>query len=146
MIIPLISYVDKSNKIKIYSYCSIMLIITESLIPYIINVFHLQLVWIYKINIKFIIYIFLGYIIQNYNFSNLNRNIIYILGLSGLLIHMIGTEILTLRYKKINLMHKGYANFPCILYSCSMFLFIKENAYLIFQKINIIYIYIKLGH
>ena len=57
---------------------------------------------------------------------------------------MIGTEILTLRYKKINLMHKGYDNFPCVLYSCSVFLFIKENVYLIFKKINIIYIY-KIG-
>ena len=140
MAIPLISYVEKSNKIKIYSYCLIILIATQALMPYIINVFHFPLVWIYKIDIKFIIYLFPGYIIQNYKFSQLYRYIIYILGISGLLIHMIGTQILTLRYKKINLIHKGYFNLPCILYSCSVFLFIKENGYLLFKIINTIYI------
>ena len=37
MVIPLIAYVDKSKKIKIYSYCFIALILTQSLIPYLIN-------------------------------------------------------------------------------------------------------------
>ena len=53
---------------------------------------------------------------------------------------MIGTQILTLRFKKLNLMHKGYFNLPCILYSCSVFLFIKENGYLLFKIINARYI------
>lgn len=140
MFIPLVAYIQKLNKIKIYSYCFIILVVTQSLIPYIINVFHLPLVWIYKRNIEYIIYIFPGYIIQNYKFPTLYRYIIYILGLSGLLIHIFGTQILTLRYRRINRMHKGYFNIPCILYSCSIFLFIKENAYLLFKIINKKYI------
>ena len=140
MFIPLVAYIKKLNKIKIYSYCFIILVVTQSLIPYIINVFHLPLVWIYKRKVKYIIYIFPGYIIQNYKFPKLYRYIIYILGLSGLLIHIFGTQILTLRYRRINLMHKGYFNIPCILYSCSIFLFIKENAYLLFKIINKKYI------
>ena len=140
MFIPLVAYIEKLNKIKIYSYCFIILLVTQSLIPYIINVFHLPLVWIYKRNIEYIIYIFPGYIIQNYKFPILYRYIIYILGISGLLIHIFGTQILTLRYRRINLMHKGYFNIPCILYSCSIFLFIKENAYLLLKIINRKYI------
>ena len=73
MAIPLVAYVEKSNKIKIYSYYFILLFITQSLIPYIIKVFHLPLVWVYGRNLEFIIYIFPGYIIQNYKFSRLYR-------------------------------------------------------------------------
>ena len=140
MFIPLVAYVKKLNKIKIYSYCFIILLVTQSLIPYIINAFHLPLVWIYKRYIEYIIYIFPGYIIQNYKFPRLYRYIIYILGISGLLIHIFGTQILTLRYRRIKSMHKGYFNIPCILYSCSIFLFIKENSYLLLKIINRKYI------
>ena len=68
MIIPLIAYVDKSKKIELYSYCFITLIITQSLIPYLIKIFEPNLLWIYTFNPGYIIYIFPGYIIQNYKF------------------------------------------------------------------------------
>lgn len=135
MIIPLLAFVEKTKKIKIYSYCFITLFITQSFIPYIIKIFYLNLVWIYTINTKYLIYALAGYIIQNYQFSK-SKIIIYFLGIFGLLIHIFGTQILTLKYKKIILFHKGYLNLPCILYSCSLFLFIKENSNLIFKFIN----------
>ena len=144
MVIPLIAYVDKSKKIKIYSYCFIALILTQSLIPYLINMLYPNLAWIYSINSGYIIYIFPGYIIQNYKFSKIFKLIIYILGFIGLLIHMFGTQILTIKYKRINTLHKGYFNTPCILYSCSIFLFIKEYSYIILNIIKKKYIY-KIG-
>ena len=125
MIIPLIAYVDKSKKMKIYWYCFIMLILNQSLIPYLIDLIYPSLIWIYSIKSEYIIYIFPGYIIQNYKFSSLLKFIIYFLGFIGLLIHIYGTQILTLRNKKIIFLHKGYYNIPCLLYSCSIFLFIK---------------------
>ena len=140
IIIPLIAYVDKSKKLKIYSYCFISLILTQSLIPYLIKLFCDDLIWIYSINLGYIIYIFPGYIIQHYKFSKLYKFIIYILGFIGLLIHMYGTQILTLRYKKIIKLHKGYFNIPCLLYSCSIFLFIKDYSYFVLKIINRKYI------
>ena len=140
MIIPLIAYVEKSKKIKIYLYCFIFLLLCQSFFPYIINVFHLNLYWIYNINIRLIIYIFAGYIIHNYNFNCSIIIIIYILGLYGFLIHLFGTKILTIKYKQIIILHKGYMNFPCVLYSCSLFLFIKENSSYISKFINQKYI------
>ena len=99
MIIPLLAFVEKTKKIKIYSYCFITLFITQSFIPYIIKIFYLNLVWIYTINTKYLIYALAGYIIQNYQFSK-SKIIIYFLGIFGLLIHIFGTQILTLKYKK----------------------------------------------
>lgn len=140
MIIPSIAYVNKSRKIQIYSYCFITLIITNSLIPYLIKIFHLNLSWPYSFNPGHIIYIFPGYIIQNFNFLIPIKFLIYIHGFFALLIHLYGTKILTLRYKRIITMHKGYFNVPCIIYSCSTFLFIKEYSYFLTKIINRKYI------
>ena len=136
MIIPLLAFVEKSKKIKIYSYCLTTLFISQVLIPYLINLFQSRLVWIYIINIDQLLYIFAGYIIQNYKFSKSIRLKIYFFGFAGLLIHIFGTQILTVKYKKIISLHKGYLNTPCVIYSCASFLFIKENAYFIFKFIN----------
>ena len=140
MIIPLIAYVDKSKKIKIYSYCFIILLISQVLIPYLIILFEPQLFWPYRIDVNMIIYIFAGYIIQNYKYSHTQKKIIYILGVFGLVIHIYGTQILTIKYRRISSLHKGYLNFPCIIYSCSSFLFIKENSHFLFKLINRKYI------
>jgi surface polysaccharide O-acyltransferase-like enzyme len=140
MIIPLIAYVDKSKKIKIYSYCFIILLISQVLIPYLIILFEPQLFWPYRIDVNMIIYIFAGYIIQNYKYSHIMKKIIYILGVFGLVIHIYGTQILTIKYRRISSLHKGYLNFPCIIYSCSSFLFIKENSHFLFKLINRKYI------
>ena len=98
------------------------------------------MVWIYNINVDNLIYIFAGYIIQNYNFSKSNRLKIYSLGIMCFFIHFYGTQILTLKYGKIIRLHKGYRNLPCVIYSCSLFLLIKENCHFLFRIINKNYI------
>ena len=140
LIIPLIAYVDKSKKIKIYSYCFITLFISQVLIPYLISLLEQRLFWPYRINVNMIIYIFVGYIIQNYKFSKFMKIVIYIFGFVCLVIHIYGTQILTLKYHRISKLHKKYTNFPCIIYSSSSFLFIKENSHFLFKLINKKYI------
>ena len=136
MMIPLLAYVEKAKKIKVYSYCFITLLITQALFPYLISLFEPRLIWIYNIKIGYIIYIFAGYIIENYRFEMKWKLIIYLLGISSLLVHIFGTKILTLRYKRIIGLHKGYLNLPCIIYSCSLFLLLKEYNYLLLKIIN----------
>ena len=140
MLIPILAYVEKTKKIKIYTYYFFFLLSTQAIIPYIISLFGNEIFWIYKLNIGYLIYIFGGYIINNYSFSNRAKIIIYILGIISFLIHLNGTKILTLRYKRIITIHKGYLNLPCILHSFSFFLFIKEYFYLITKIINKKYI------
>ena len=103
----------------------------QSFIPYLISLFGNKIVWIYNLNVGYLIYIFGGYIIHNYSFSVMIKLIIYLLGLLSFFVHLIGTQILTFRYNYVIRLHKGYLNLPCILYSCSFFLFIKEYSYLI---------------
>ena len=71
MIIPLISYVNKINKFQVYSYSLITLLINTSLIPYLMNYFGpYKILWPYNYNHGYIIYLFSGYIIHNYNFKS----------------------------------------------------------------------------
>lgn len=136
MIIPLLAYVEKSLKIKIYLYCFFTLLITQSLIPYIIEVFHINVAWPYKISVGYIIYIFSGYILENHKFSKKLKIFIYIIGFFSFLTQLIGTHVITYRYKRVILIHTGYLKFPTILYCNSLFLFIKEYCYLLFKIVN----------
>ena len=131
MIIPLLAYVEKQKKIKIYSYCFCTLLITQSLIPYLINIFKLNISWPYKIEVGYIIYIFSGYIIQNHRLQKSINIFIYIIGFFAFLIQLIGCHILTYRHNKINFFHTGFLKLPTILYCNSLFLFIKEYYYLL---------------
>ena len=101
MMIPLLAYIEKEKKIKVYSYSFITLLITQTLVPYFISLFEPRLIWIYKLKIGYIIYIFAGYIIENYRFEMKWKLLIYLLGFFSLLVHIIGTKILTLRYRRM---------------------------------------------
>ena len=134
MLIPLIAYIEISYKLKICIYYFFFLLITQALIPYLINLFHAKLVWIYTFKMGYIMYILAGYIIQNYKFSIFQKYIIYILGIFSFIIHFFGTFFSFLSGNQNLRLHKGYLNFPSILYSCAIFLFIKEKSFIIFGK------------
>ena len=136
MIIPLLAYVEKSKKIKIYSYCFFSLLITQSLIPYLMNILNIYLYWPYKIDAGYIIYIFSGYLIQNYIFSFRMKVVIFVFGFISYLIQLIATLVLSLKYNRLIQKHFGYLTFPTIIYCNSLFLFIKEYCFLLFKFVN----------
>ena len=141
MIIPLISTVEAVKKIKIYFYCFIVLFINQSLIPYLINSFKPTLkYWPYNYNFGYIIYLFAGYIIQNYKFKSLYKFLIYIFGIIAVITRIKLAHYKTMKNKKVDSTQLGYVNLPCVIYSCSIFLFIKEYSFLFFKIINIKYI------
>ena len=53
---------------------------------------------------------------------------------------MVISHLLTLKNKKVGKSQLGYVNLPCVLYSCSLFLFIKENYIYLFKFIKKKYI------
>ena len=140
MLIPLLAYEEKKNRQKIYIYYFFFLLITQTIIPYLISLFGKKIVYIYKLDIGYLFYIFAGNIIHETKLSNKIIIIIYLLGVSSFIIQLIGTKTLSFKYKKIITLHKGYLNLPCIIYSCSLFLFLKENYHLFFSKLSIKYI------
>lgn len=141
MTIPLLSYVDKANKNKVYSYCLITLLINKSIIPYLMNYIQsIKISWPYNYDHGFIIYLFIGYLIQNYRFKLKFKILIYIFGFIGLLIRLLNAHYLTMKYKRPNRTEIKYLNFPIVIYSTSVFLFIKEYSFLFYKIINKNYI------
>ena len=136
MLIPLLAFIEKQKKIRIFSYYFFLLLITQAAIPYLIKLFGNKIVWIYNLDIGYLIYIFAGYIIHNHKFSKIEKYMIYTLGILSFCVDFIGTKISTFKHKKINIIHKGYLNLPCILYSCALFLLIKEHCNIIFKFIK----------
>lgn len=136
MMIPLLAYIEKSKKLRIYIYYFFLLFITQTAFPYLLHLFGGKIIFIYNLDIGYLIYIFAGYIIHNHTFSTFSKLIIFIFGIISFFIHLIGTQTLTFKYNKIIKLHKGYLNLPCIIYSCALFLFIKEFNYLLFSIIN----------
>ena len=134
--IPLLAYIEKSKKLRIYIYYFFLLFITQTAFPYLLHLFGGKIIFIYNLDIGYLIYIFAGYIIHNHTFSTFSKLIIFIFGIISFFIHLIGTQTLTFKYNKIIKLHKGYLNLPCIIYSCALFLFIKEFNYLLFSIIN----------
>jgi hypothetical protein len=82
--------------------------------------------WPFNIEIKYVIYVLSGYIIQNHKLHKYIKLLIYIIGFGGFLIMDIKTEKLTIKRGYLNLLHKYYLSPLCYFYTCSVFLFIKE--------------------
>jgi len=136
LLIPLLSHVEMNKKIKIYIYYFFILLITQALIPYLIKISGYKIVWIYTLKVGYIIYIFAGYIIHNHNFLIYQKIIIYSFGIISFFIHYLGTEKLYFKNRMKLRLHKGYLNLPTILYSCALFLVIKECCFIIINKAN----------
>ena len=126
--IPLFASVEESKRKTVFSYLAIAAFILESLIPFIISVFHLKIGFSISISVcsSYLLFVIVGYLLDKYDLKTYMRIIIYILGIIGLLMHIIGTYKLSMDANEIVKTYKGYCNVPSVLYSISIFVFIKE--------------------
>lgn len=148
ILIPILTYIEKSNKIKIYSYGLIIIIINNSTIPYllktlpqfkiILNHFgtNFDIYWPYNFESGYTAYLFAGFIIHNYRFNKIFKYFFYIFGIVGLFLRLLISHHLTIKYKIPDSTQINYLNLPIVIYSCSIFLFIKENSKYLFKYIN----------
>lgn len=77
----------------------------------------------------YMVYILLGYILDQVTIEKKKRQIIYILGVIGWFIHFEGTNILSMGVAEINTTFKGYTRLPCLLQSIAVFIFFKYIDY-----------------
>ena len=126
--IPLFSAVDDSKKKSVFTYLVVAGFVLNSLIPFVISVFKLNLNFSISIYVSsnYLLFVLIGYLLDNYDIKKSWKYIIYFLGILGLLMHIIGTYILSIDANTIIHTYKGYNNVPCIMYSVSVFLLIKD--------------------
>ena len=130
--IPLLSEVK--DKLKTFTYMIYIGIFFISFLPLINNILHISTntAMVPPIIKGYIIYVLLGYVLDNVNLSRNKRYIIYIFGILGWAIQFWGTLILSNGKVEIDDTFKGYTNFPCLMHSIGIFVFFK---YLDYKKV-----------
>ena len=131
--IPFVSLIK--DKINIFKYMIVYTLLSYSVAPLIANLFNISINNALQspVSSGYMLYILLGYYIENSSFSKKLRMIIYFLAVLGWLMHFLGTLFLTQPVGPINTIFKGYLNLPCVMYSVGIFVFIK---YIDFSKVK----------
>ena len=130
--IPVLSLIPDEQKKSAYFYIVILTFVFNSLIPLISEITGNRFVSNPGLRMPlgggYLFYALLGYLLSH---SDLKRykKWIYLLGIVGLTIHIIGTWYLSYRIGDIGRTFKGYLNVPYILYSIAVFTFFKERDY-----------------
>lgn len=134
--IPVLASIEKDRKKSIFSYLAIAGFIVNFLVPFMKNIFAIDLAWPFYIEVEggFLIYVVIGYLLKNHKTSSGITVMIYMLSMVGLLMHIIGTYKLSMEAGSIVQTYKGYLNIPCILYSVGVFLFFKNHGNAIMES------------
>ena len=80
-----------------------------------------------------LLYVVIGYLINEYEMSSKCRIIIYICSIIGFLVHLIGTYIVSSEAGEVIQTYKGYYNMMAIMHAVGIFVWFKYN-YVFFDK------------
>uniref|UniRef100_UPI00405718FF acyltransferase n=1 Tax=Agathobacter sp. TaxID=2021311 RepID=UPI00405718FF len=128
MSIPVLSAIPKEHRKHVFCYMSIVSFGINILLPFIFSVFGIAFNGALQIGVAsgYLFYVIIGYLLHNYALEKKLRYVIYILGIIGLCMHIVGTYKLSVEAGQIVSTFKGYVNIPCVLYSIAVFVFVKE--------------------
>ena len=130
LLMPFIASIDKDQKLKVFKYLIIFIFICNVTLFFILKLFGLypEVIDTSGIGFSNIIFVLLGYYIYKKPPVRSAKIAIYILAVIGLLVHMVGTYLLSMKAGEVNEMLKGYANFPSVLYSLGVFVLLRDIA------------------
>ena len=130
LIIPIFTFIPEENKKETFLYIISGFVILNVALTLISSLSGHVIPWnigfIMPIGSNYVIYLLIGYCIDRYDVKKNTRIFIYILGLFGLLLQMLGTLYLSFKDNSLNETFKGYMGLPCILYSTALFLFFRN--------------------
>lgn len=126
--IPLFAYIEKKK--DVVDYIVLVGFIVNVLVPFLNNVLHLGLTWPYSVSVisGYLFWVWMGYKLYFYPPTKKQKIMIYIFALIGLLLHIVGTHVLSVKMGTIQSLYKGYVNLPCVLYSLGVFVFLRDVA------------------
>lgn len=133
--LPLFASVPQEKRHGLFRYLLAAGFVINSLLPLLCRMIRsdLQMPLAVQAVSGAMFYAVAGYEISRQELSRKDRRIIYLLGIAGLLTHLLGTQVLSLRDGSINQLFKGYYNVPCVLYSLAVFVLIRQNGNRIMQ-------------
>lgn len=130
--IPVVSAIEKSKRKKVFTYAVLVAILTYSILPLVSKLIDLPFNKAIQIPVVagYVLYLLIGYCIAHYPLSKPMRITIYIFGLIGFALHLVGTYFLSYKAGAVDSTFKDYINIPCVMYSISVFVFIYYNKHL----------------
>ena len=129
--IPLLALVQKEKRVKIFTYIAAVSFAINIMIPFFVNLLNHDsaagLIWKYSVTIGtgYMFFVFAGYVLHKTELRLPFRLAIYALSVTGLMLHIFGTNSASLRDGTISDLYKGYENLPCVLYALGIFVFVK---------------------
>ena len=125
---PLFAAVPKSRRQEVFAYLVIAGFFLNYLIPFLKTLKGSDLNTPYTVPVisSILIWPLLGWLLHNCEIRKSVRILIYILALLGLMMHMIGTYVLSMKAGEIVRTFKGYQSVPSILYSAGVFVLLKQ--------------------
>ena len=128
LLIPVISLIPKEKRMSIFFYVMVVGFFFQMVIPFLNTAMGCGIpeVITFPIATTYMWFIFAGYYFQNKEFTQRERMIIYAVGLFGLLLHMLGTQIASRRAGELVKIFKGSPKLPNLLYTVAVFVLIKE--------------------
>ena len=137
LLMPLIASIKKEHRDKAFRIMILVLFLCNILDFFVLRMLVTapDLIDTIDIGLGNLIFIFLGYYIYKKPPVLLAKLLIYILAIAGLLVHMNGTYRLSNTCDHLNVLFKGYPNFPSVLYSLGMFILLRDIGALI-EKIG----------
>lgn len=133
---PLFAAVEKSKRKLVFSYLVIMAFVFNILLPFLKKVFSSDLNTFFHIPVlvSYFIWPLLGWLLHNCEIKKWQKVIIYILGLSGLVLHICGSYVLSIETNHVVGTFKGYENVPSVLYAIGIFVMLKDVGTWIMKK------------
>jgi surface polysaccharide O-acyltransferase-like enzyme len=125
---PLFAAVNKDKRKEVFTYLAAAGFLLNTLLPFINGVFELELNTPYAVivDMNVLIWVPLGWLLHNTQFRKWQKAVIYSLALCGLLLHIVGTYVLSMGADMIDGTFKGYENVPSILYAVGVFVLLKD--------------------
>lgn len=126
--VPVLSAIPKKLRREVYGYLVAASLIFNIALPFLCTLigFSYNSNLYVTVGMEFVSYVVLGYLLSHETIGKRLTALIYAAGLAGLLMHIIGTYVLSTQAGEIISTYKGYTNLPCFLYSAAMFLFLKN--------------------
>ena len=128
MCMPLYAAVEKSKRMLVFSYLVIATFVFNIFLTFLKKQFSSDLNIMFNVSTLggFLIWPLLGWVLHNYEFKRWHKAIIYVVGLSGLMLHICGTYYLSVDVGHVDTTFKGYENVPSVVYAVSVFVFLKD--------------------
>lgn len=125
---PLYAAVPEEKRKGLFTYISIVSFIICIFFPFMVNIlgYSFKSSLTVGVGTGYLFFVPTGYLISHYEMKPQIRRAIYILGIAGLLVHIIGTYFTSMEAGKIIRTFKGYCNLPSILYAVAVFVFFKQ--------------------